>query len=84
MCGTFPRFDLSYYRPQRSCGKVMYVFTGVCDSVHRGEGMRMAGGSCMAGGMHGGVCMARGVCMAGEKATTADGMHPTGMLSCSS
>ena len=45
----------------------------------------MAGGSCMAGGMHGGgVCMARGVCMAGEKATTADGMHPTGMLSCSS
>ena len=25
----------SYYRPQRSCGQC-YVFTGVCDSVHRG------------------------------------------------
>ena len=24
-----------YYRPQRSCGQG-YVFTGVCDSVHRG------------------------------------------------
>ena len=23
------------YRPQRSCGKVMYVFTPVCHSVHR-------------------------------------------------
>ena len=26
---------LSYYRPQRSCGQG-YVFTRVCDSVHRG------------------------------------------------
>ena len=45
------------------------------------------------GGMHGrghawqGMCMARGMhcrgaCVAEEKATAADGTHPTGMISC--
>ena len=28
----------NYYRPQRSCGQG-YVFTRVCDSVHRGGGL---------------------------------------------
>ena len=44
----------------------------------------------MAGGMHergacmtGGACVAGGRrCVAGEKATAADGMHPTGMHTC--
>ena len=42
------------------------VFTGVCDSVHRGE-------ACVAKG---------GVCMTGETASAAAGTHPTGMHSC--
>ena len=29
----------AFYRPQRSCGQG-YVFTRVCDSVHRGRGLR--------------------------------------------
>ena len=33
-----------YYRPQRSCGKVMF-FTRICHCVHRG-----GGGACMVGG----------------------------------
>ena len=37
----------------------------------------VARGACVWGGMHG-----RGVCVAGETATAADGMHPTGMHSC--
>ena len=42
----------------------------------------MAGGNAwqgayMAGGVHG-----REACVAGEMATAANGMHPTGMLSC--
>ena len=47
----------------------------------------MGGGACVGGGMHG-VCMAGvvhgrgGACVAGETATAADGMDPTGMLSC--
>ena len=37
---TFAGLTLSicYYRPQRSCGQ-SNVFTGVCDSVHRGGGV---------------------------------------------
>ena len=31
-------FPQIYYRPQRSCGQG-YVFTRVCDSVHRGDGL---------------------------------------------
>ena len=27
--------EINFYRPQRSCGQG-YVFTRVCDSVHRG------------------------------------------------
>ena len=37
----------------------------------------MPKGVCMAGGMCG-----RGACVAGEKGTTANGTHPTGMHSC--
>ena len=43
------------------------------------KGACMAKGACVAkGGMHG----EGGACMAGETATAADGMHPTGMHSC--
>ena len=51
-----------------------YIFTGICDSVHRGgmhgQGVCMAGGVhgwgvCMVGGMHGRGCAWWGVCMAG-------------------
>ena len=66
-----------YYRPQRSCGKVMFSQACVKNSVQRGWG------ACMAGGMHrrGGVWQGVGVCMAGETAIAAGGMHPTGMHS---
>ena len=38
----FPCCSCLYiYRPQRSCGQG-YVFTRVCDSVHRGGGLRAA------------------------------------------
>ena len=35
----------------------------------------------MAGGIHDGGVHGRGACVAGETATAADGMHPTGMHS---
>ena len=57
----YESYHFSYhYRPQRSCGKVMFLHLSVCHSVHRG---RHAWGSCVVGGMRG-----RGVRMAG-------GMH---------
>ena len=126
-----------YYRPQRSCGKVMFsqasviLFTGGrawLGGVHGRGGMRGRGhvwqgghawqGACMAGGhawqghvwqracvagcawwgcawqgcawqggmcgwgMHGGGHAWQGACVAGETATAADGMHPTGTHSC--
>ena len=65
---------------------------------HEWQGACMAGGmhgrghawqgACMAGGMNGGVRgtgvrdRGRGACMAGEMATAASSMHPTGMHSC--
>ena len=42
-----------YYRPQRSCGKVIFLQAYVVNSVHRG------------GGMHGGVHAWQGVCVVG-------------------
>ena len=45
-----------YYRPQRSCEG--YVFTGVCDSVHKGGGAIPA---CIAGGIP--ACLAAGGCL---------------------
>ena len=57
-----------------------------------GEGGCVWYEACMAGGVHSrgmhgrgnawqGSMHGRGVCMAGEMATAADGMHPTGMHS---
>ena len=52
----------------------------------RGDGLH-GGGACMvrevciAGACMVGACMV-GACMAGEMSIAADGMHPTGMLSC--
>ena len=45
-----------------------------------------AWGAYVAGGMHGRSVRGRGegACVAGEKATAAGSMHPTGMHSCSS
>ena len=59
-----------------------YVFTGVCDSVHRrgrawGWGYAWQGGACMSLGH-----VWQGACVAGETATAVGGTHPTGMHSC--
>ena len=51
-------FDPLHYRPQRSCGKVMFSHTSV---ILFTEGAAWWG--CVAGGMHG-----RGTCMAGGHA----------------
>ena len=61
-CFTLPNI----YRPQRSCGKVIFSQACVKNSVHR-EGCAWQG-VCMVGGMHGsgrhvwqgGACMAEG------------------------
>ena len=64
-----------------------HVWQGVCmvGGMH-GEGCVwhgacMVGGVCMVGHAWWGVCLV-GACMAGEMATAAGGMHPTGMHSC--
>ena len=68
------------------CGMGVYMVGG-CDREHAWQGGMLGRDVCMAGGVHGrgcawqGVCMAGGHGMAGEMATAADGMHPTGMLS---
>ena len=70
----------------------MHVGGGVCGGGcvrggrHSWQGVCMAG-DCMVGDMHfrdmcGGGCAWWGACVAGEMATAADGMHPTGMHSC--
>ena len=48
------------YRPERSCGKVIFSQACVTNSVHGGWGACMAGGA-----WEGGVC-GRGVCVAGR------------------
>ena len=54
----------------------------VAGDMH-GKGVCIAGGHAWQGGMHGGgMHGGRGACVAGETATTADGMHPSGMHSC--
>ena len=56
----------SFYRSQRSWGKVIFSEACVKNSVH-------SGGACMAGGMHG-----RGACMAGGMRGRRGGMHGEG------
>ena len=89
----YESYRFSYhYRPQRNCGKVMFLHLSVCHSVHRG---RHAWGAVRGGGMRGrGVRMGGGmhvdkgggwggsVCMVGETAIAAGGTRPTGMHSC--
>ena len=54
-------FGEHFYRPQTKL-REGDVFTPVCDSAYRGEGMHgKGGGTCMAKG--GGVCVVKGVCM---------------------
>ena len=69
-----------HYRPQPSCRKVMFSQASVI--LFTGEGACMVGVACVAGGVHGMGCVCQGVCMAGEIATAAGGIHPTGMHSC--
>ena len=76
---TSSSWALSNYRPQQSWGKVIFSEACVKNSVHRGQGVCMAGGACVAGGMcsrrsmHGrghawgvwqGACMTGGACHA--------------------
>ena len=83
----------SNYRPQRSCGKVIFSQVCVNNSFHKGGhvwrgGMRGRGACVVGGGMHGrghawwGGC-AWGACVAGKMAIAVGGTHPTGMHSCS-
>ena len=78
------------------CGRGVCMVGGMCGGGMHGRG-RAWQGACMAGGVgwgmcgggmycgghawHGGVC-GEGACIAGDMATAADGMHPTGMHSC--
>ena len=72
-----------------------YIFTGVCDSVHREGGACSQGGSAPRGSApgvvpgRGGILLPGGLLRGGawwrppQTATAAGGTHPTGMHSCS-
>ena len=67
--------------------KVMFSQVSVCPQggVHGERGCVWQRGACMVKrGMQGKeeVMHGRGACVAGEMATAANGMHPTGMHSC--
>ena len=67
-----------YYRPQRSCGKVMFSKACVKNSVHSGvcmagrvqcdRGYAWQGGHAWQGALHGRGHVWQGACMAGEHA----------------
>ena len=58
------------------CGRRCAWWGDVVGSMHGAD-------MCGKGGVHGRVSVhGRGACVAGEMATVADGMHPTGMHSC--
>ena len=62
-----------------------YVFTGVCDSVHRGGGAWSRGAGLVPGGTCSGVVPSPGGgawWRPPRMATAAGGTHPTGMHSC--
>ena len=65
------------YRPQRSCGKVMF-FTPVCDSVHKEGGS----GRYPSLGRHAQANTPPGQTPPPKTETAADGTHSTGMHSC--
>ena len=78
----------SFYRPQRSWGKVIFSEECVKNSVHRGGmhggGMCVAGEACVVGGMHGrgghvwqGACVAEGG-MHGRGGVHGGGVHGRG------
>ena len=59
------------------------AWQGVCGGGHAWQGGMCGWGACMVGGCMAGVCVVGGgACMAGEMATAAESMHPTGMHSC--
>ena len=57
-----PNVEFIYYRPQRSCGKVMFLH--LCDSVHEGGGSLSRGVS-VQGGLCRGVSLSKGVSVQG-------------------
>ena len=64
--------QLSYYRPQRSCGKVMFLHLSVSHSVHRvglcpsmHHRSHDQGGLCPGGSLSGG-CLSMGVSVQGS------------------
>ena len=82
---------------KRRCGKVMFLYLSYSHSVRGGGRACTVKGGCMVGGVHGkGVCLAKGGGMcgeggihgerggmcAGETATEAGGMYPSGMHPC--
>ena len=76
-----------FYRPQRSCGKVIFSEACVKNSVHMGGGGRLP--QWMLGyttphplGRHRPGRQPPGQTPPGQTATSADGTHPTGMHSC--
>ena len=74
-------YDLQFNRddrPQRKFAKVMFLHLSVSHSVHKGACVAK-GGMCVVKG--GRAWQKGGACVAGEAATAAGGMHPTGMHS---
>ena len=74
-CRIFGNTNVIFTARKRSCGKVMFLHLTVSHSVHRAA--CMVEGACVVGGH-----AWQGACMAGEMATEAGGVHPTGMHSC--
>ena len=80
-----------YYRPKRSFGQGN-IFTGVCDSVHKGRGgvcSKFSGGVCSKFSgevcllqIFGGVSGPGGVFQFSEYGQRSTGTHPTGVHSC--
>ena len=70
---VFPLRTVGFYRPQRNCGKVIFSQMCVKNSV---QGVCMAGGACMVGGVHGRGHAWQGACVSGGHAW--GGMHGRG------
>ena len=69
----------NFYRPQRSCNKVMFLHLSVSHSVHGGGGVWQTtpwADTPTLNPVHAGIHAPL------PAATAADGTHPTGMLSC--
>ena len=70
------------YRPQRSCGKVMFLHLSVSHSVHRGRGVCGRHPQAETPQAETPWADTPSRHSPGQTATTADSTHPTGMHSC--